>query len=98
LEEGELVGEIDTGTAKEVLDELEDEREFQASEIEVKITAPDTTRRIIEAIRTYTDQHEQEYSRFPKTLIFTVNDLPHVSHENEVVRTCKQVSKRVMIL
>ncbi len=91
LEEGEFVGEIDTETGKEVLDELKDERAFQASEIEVKITAPGSTRKIIESINTYTDQYEQEYGRFPKTLIFTINDLPHVSHADEVVHTCKEV-------
>ena len=91
LKEGELVGEIDTETGSERLDNLEDEREFGASEIEQKITAPDSTRKIINAYKKYTDQHEKEYGRFPKTLIFAVNDLPHVSHADEVVRTCKDI-------
>lgn len=91
LKEGELVGEIDTETGAERLDELEDEREFAAEEIEVKMTAPDSTRKVIEALKKYTDQHEQEYGRFPKILIFAVNDLPHISHSDEVVRTCKEV-------
>jgi type I restriction enzyme R subunit len=91
LKEGELVGEIDTETGAEKLDELEDEREFAASEIEAKITSPDSTKKIIKALKKYTDLHEKENYRFPKTLIFAVNDLPHVSHADEVVRTCKEV-------
>jgi type I restriction enzyme R subunit len=91
LKEGELVGEIDTDTGTEKLDNLEDEREFGASEIEEKITSPDSTKKIITAFKKYTDQHEAEYGRFPKTLIFAVNDLTHVSHADEVVRTCKEV-------
>ncbi|MGI6783069.1 MAG: type I restriction-modification enzyme R subunit C-terminal domain-containing protein [Aminivibrio sp.] len=91
LKEGELVGEIDVETGAERLDALEDEREFSAAEIEQKITAPDSTKKIIAALKKYTDQHEAEYARFPKTLIFAVNDLPHVSHADEVVRACKEV-------
>ncbi|MDO9533880.1 MAG: hypothetical protein Q7J85_00785 [Bacillota bacterium] len=51
LKEGELVGEIDTETGAEQLDNLEDEREFAASEIEEKITAPDSTKKIIRAFK-----------------------------------------------
>ena len=91
LKEGELVGKIDMATGSEKLDELEDEREFGANEIETKITSPDSTWKIITAIKKYTDQHEQEYNRFPKILIFAVNDLPHVSHADVVVRTCKEI-------
>jgi len=91
LKEGELVGEIDTSTGAERLDNLEDEREFSAGEIEEKITAPDSTRKIITTIKKYTDLHEKETGRFPKILIFAVNDLPHVSHADEVVRICKDV-------
>ncbi len=91
LKAGELVGEIDTETGAEKLDELEDEREFAASEIEKQITSPDSTRKIITALKKYTDLHEKEYQRFPKTLIFAVNDLPHTSHADEVVRTCKEI-------
>lgn len=91
LKEGEMVGEIDVETGAEKLDELEDEREFNATEIEHKITSPDSIKKIITAIKKYTDLHEKEYKRFPKMLIFAVNDLPHVSHADEVVRTCKEV-------
>lgn len=91
LKEGELVGEIDTETGAERLDNLEDEREFGATEIEAKITSPDSTKKIISAFKKYTDRHEKEYGRFPKTLFFAVNDLPHVSHADDVVRTCKDI-------
>lgn len=91
LKPGELVGEIDTETGKESLDEMEDEREFQATEIEEKITSPDSTKKIITALKKYTDQHELDYMRFPKILIFVVNDISHISHADEVVRTCKEV-------
>jgi len=91
LKEGELVGEIDTETGAEQLDNLEDEREFGASEIEEKITAPDSTKKILNAFKKYTDEHENKYGRFPKTLIFAVNDMSHVSHADEVVRTCKEI-------
>ena len=91
LKEGEMVGEIDMGTGKELLDALEDEREFSAEEIEQKITSPDSVKKIITAIKKYTDQHEVEHKRFPKMLIFAVNDMPFVSHADEVVRTCKEV-------
>jgi len=91
LKEGDLIGEIDTESGTEVLDELEDEREFSASEIEQKITSPDSIKKIVLALKKYTDQHETTYHRFPKMLIFAVNDLPHVSHSDEIVRTCKDV-------
>lgn len=91
LKEGEMVGEIDMETGAEQLDELEDEREFSAVEIEQKITSPDSTKKIISSLKKYTDAHEKENKRFPKMLIFAVNDLPHVSHADEVVRTCKEV-------
>jgi type I restriction enzyme R subunit len=42
----------------------------------------------------YTDQHEKEHYRFPKMLIFAVNDLPHVSHADEIIRTCKEIYSR----
>jgi len=94
LKEGELVGEIDTETGKETLDELEDERDFPANEIEVKITAPDSTKKIINTIKKYADRFEEENGRFPKTLIFAVNDMQHISHADEIVRTCKEIFEK----
>jgi len=90
LKEGEHVGVIDTTTGIETYDQLEDEREFQTEEIEVKITSPDSNRKIIKEIAKYAYKHEEETGRFPKTLIFAVNDLPHTSHADQIVRICRE--------
>jgi len=91
LREGETVGKIDTATGDEIFDELEDERTFSSEEIERKITAPDSNRKIIEEIAKYAYRHEQETGRFPKILIFAVNDIAHTSHADQLVRTCREV-------
>ena len=91
LKEGEHVGLIDTATGAEQLDLLEDERQFDTSEVERKVTAPDSNQKIIEEIKQYTDEHQQRYGRFPKTLIFAVNDLPHTSHADTLVTICRDV-------
>jgi len=91
LREGESVGKIDTETGTEIFDQLEDEREFASEEVERKITAPRSTRKIIEEIAKYAYEHEQETGHFPKTLIFAVNDLPHTSHADQVVNVCREV-------
>lgn len=90
LKEGELVGLRDTGTGTEQLDKLEDEREFDASEVERKITVPDCNRKIVKEIAGYARQHEAEYGRFPKILIFADNDLDHISHADELVKMCRE--------
>lgn len=91
LKEGEQVGMIDTATGREQIDQLEDEREFTSTEIEDKITAPDTNQKIIEELKKYTDEFEKEKGRFPKTLIFASNDIPMISHADRLVSICKQV-------
>lgn len=91
LKEGEQVGMIDTETGREQIDQLEDEREFTSTEIESKITAPDTTQKIIEELKKYTDEWEERTGRFPKTLIFASNDIPMISHADRLVNICKQV-------
>ncbi len=90
LKEGEQVGLIDTNTGAETFDHLEDEREFATEEIEVKITSPDSNRKIIKEIARYAYAHENETGRFPKTLIFAANDLPHTSHADQLVRICRE--------
>jgi type I restriction enzyme R subunit len=89
LKEGEQVGIIDTETGREQIDQLEDEREFTTTEIEEKITAPDTNQKIIEELKKYTDEFESEFGRFPKTLIFASNDIQHISHADRLVSICK---------
>lgn len=94
LQEGEQIGLVDTTSGAEQLDRLEDERTFEPQEVERKVTSPDSNRKIIEALRGYCIQHEQRYGRFPKTLIFAANDLPHVSHADQLVTVCRDVFGR----
>jgi type I restriction enzyme R subunit len=94
LQEGEQVGIVDPTTGAESLDLLEDERQFDTTEIEEKITAPDSNRKLLEEIKTYAERHEAEYGRFPKTLIFAHNDLPHTSHADQLVRLAREVFGR----
>ena len=94
LQEGEEVGVIDTETGEEIYDELEDEREFSTADIERKITVPDSNRKIIEEIAKYAEKHQEETGRFPRILIFAVNDLPHRSHADQIVGICKEVFGR----
>jgi type I restriction enzyme, R subunit len=91
LKEGEQIGRIDTQTGIEALDNLEDEREFDASAVERDITAPDSNRKIIQEIAKHAYEHEDATGRFPKVLIFAVNDLPHTSHADQLVRICRDV-------
>lgn len=94
LNEGEQIGVIDPGTGAEQLDQLEDERQCESTEVERKITAPDSNRKILEELRKYCDEHEQQCGRFPKTLILAVNDLPHTSHADNLVRIAREVFGR----
>src|SRR5438445_7977112 len=90
LQEGEQVGLIDPETGSEQLDRLEDQRQFDTADIERKVTAPDSNRKIIEEIKRYALEHEQRYGRFPKTLIFAANDLPNVSHADQLVAIARE--------
>jgi type I restriction enzyme R subunit len=94
LAEGEDVEVVDPETGLTRMDRLEEERGFDASEIERRITAPDSNRKIIEEVKRYALDHEREYGRFPKTLIFAVNDLPHVSHADQLVAVCREAFER----
>jgi type I restriction enzyme, R subunit len=73
------------------MDFLEDELIYSSSDIEAKITAPDSNRKILEEIKRYADAHEAEYERFPKTLIFAANDLPHTSHADQLVDLARDI-------
>ncbi|MFA5890961.1 MAG: type I restriction-modification enzyme R subunit C-terminal domain-containing protein [Actinomycetota bacterium] len=94
LQEGEAIDNIDTESGQQQFDYLEDERVFDTTEIERNITAPDSNRRILEEIKRYCDEHEAEHKRFPKTLIFAVNDLPHTSHADQLVKQAREVFGR----
>jgi len=47
LSEGEQVRLVDTDTGAQQLDLLEDERQFDTADIEQKITAPDSNRKML---------------------------------------------------
>lgn len=91
LNEGEQVGIINPETGSEQLDLLEAERQFESTDIEDKVTSPDSNKKILEEIRKYAQEHEERYGRFPKTLIFAVNDLPHTSHADQLVDIARDV-------
>jgi type I restriction enzyme, R subunit len=91
LEEGEQVESVDPMSGVKQLDLLEDERSFDTAEIERKITAPDSNRRILEEVKKYAEAHQEETGRFPKTLIFADNDLPHTSHADQLVNTARDI-------
>jgi type I restriction enzyme R subunit len=94
LDEGEQIEEVDTMSGVKQLDLLEDEVSFDSSKIEREITAPRSNRQILEEIKRYADEHEQDTGRFPKTLIFADNDLPHTSHADQLVDTARDVFGR----
>lgn len=94
LHEGEQVDQVDPDSGARQLDLLEDERAYDASKVEREITAPDSNRKILAEVKKYADAHEAETGRFPKTLIFAANDLPHVSHADQLVELAKDVFGR----
>ena len=94
LKEGEQVQFIDTETGASALDLLEDERAFETAEIERKATAPKSNRLIVEELKKYALEHEANYGRFPKTLIFASNDIPHTSHAEQIVELCTEIFGR----
>lgn len=94
LKEGEEVGLVDPKTGSQQLELLEDERQYDASEVERKVTAPDSNRKIIQEVSKHAAEHEHRYGRFPKTLIFAANDLPHRSHADQLVAICREVFGR----
>jgi type I restriction enzyme R subunit len=94
LKEGEQVSFIDPESGSKQLDHLEDERQYDTSDIEQKVTSPDSNRKILEEIKKYALDHQAQCNRFPKTLIFAVNDLPNTSHADQLVDTARDVFGR----
>jgi type I restriction enzyme R subunit len=94
LKEGERVSIVDPETGLQKLDELEDQRDFDPTDVEKQVTSPDSNRKILQTIRTYADEHEKKYGRFPKTLIFAANDLSHTSHANQLVELAVDIFGR----
>lgn len=94
LNEGEQVDQVDPDSGARQLDLLEDERAYDASKVEREITAPDSNRKVLAELKKYAEAHEAETGRFPKILIFAANDLPHVSHADQLVELAKDVFGR----
>lgn len=86
LKPGEEVDLIDTHTGHLKRGEvLEDERDFDVSQLEFDVTAPERNRKIVEEFAKYALEQEKKLGRFPKTLVFAVNDLQHTSHSDQLV-------------
>lgn len=94
LKEGEQVGKLDTLSGQLKIEGLEDERQFDASQVERKITVPDTNLKVVKELAKYCLAFEETNNRFPKTLIFAGNDVNNVSHADTLVKFCKEVFKR----
>jgi len=80
LKEGDEVGIKNTETGQLVFDTLEDERQLAAATNESEWTAPDRNKKIVQELKRYLLDQEQELGHFPKTLIFAHNDIAHTSH------------------
>jgi type I restriction enzyme R subunit len=94
LKEGEAVQAVDPMSGIQQLDLLEDERVFDTAKIERLITAPDANRKALLELKRYADDHEKKFGRFPKTLIFADNDMPHTSHADQLVDQAREIFGR----
>jgi type I restriction enzyme R subunit len=94
LREGENVEVVDPETGLSKLDQLEDERPYDATELERTVTSPESNRKVVEEVKKYAEEHEKRHGRFPKTLFFAVNDLPHTSHADQLVDVARDVFGR----
>ena len=90
LKPGEEVEYIDPATGVRRFDTLEDERNFLPTSIERKITAPDTNKKIVKEYAKYAREFEEQYGRFPKTLVFATTDVPHTSHADRLVEWIRE--------
>jgi type I restriction enzyme, R subunit len=94
LQTGEQIELFDADSGLTQLDVLEDERDFSVEDVERKITVPDSNRKIVEEVKRYALEHEARYGRFPKTLIFAVNDIDKRSHAQMLVDMCRDAFGR----
>jgi type I restriction enzyme R subunit len=85
LQPGEEVALKDRESGQMRFEFLEDERELPAPSIDMEWAAPDRDRKIVHELARYLREQEAEGRRFPKTLVFAHNDLPHVSHADRLV-------------
>ena len=65
---------VDPETGLSRMDTLEDERQFDTAEIEAKVTAPESNRKILEEIEKHADKHEKLHGRFPKEVPLHTSD------------------------
>jgi len=86
LKPGEEVGLKNRESGQLKFEMLEDERELPVATHEEDWTAPDTNRKIVQEFAQYARQQELELGRFPKSLFFACNDLPHTSHADQLVQ------------
>jgi type I restriction enzyme, R subunit len=94
LREGESVEKVDPQTGLSQMDKLEDERQFDTSELERRVTAPKSNRLILAELQKHALEHEQRTGRFPKTLLFAANDQGHTSHADQLVDLARDVFGR----
>lgn len=80
LEEGEEINFVDTNTGEKRFDILEDERKYDITELETKATSPESNKQILQEYVKYAKALEKKNNRFPKTIVFAVNDIDNASH------------------
>lgn len=85
LKEGEEVVLQDKETGRIKYEILEDERAYDTTDLEEKARAPDRNRKIIKEFAKYALGQERKTRRFPKTLVFAINDLQQISHADHLV-------------
>ncbi len=85
LQPDEEVALQDRDTGRVRYEVLEDQRELPPPDIDQEWAVPDRDRKIVAEVATYLRDQERERGRFPKTLVFAHNDLPHVSHADRLV-------------
>ncbi len=90
LQEGEEVALRDTATGQMRFEQMEDERQLPAESLERDWTAPDRDSKIVDEVARFLEAQEAETKRFPKTLVFADNDLPHRSHADQLVTLLRE--------
>ncbi|MBI3008913.1 MAG: hypothetical protein HYY56_05330 [Candidatus Omnitrophica bacterium] len=94
LKEGEDVGLQNTETGQLVFDILEDKRELEPVTNETEWTAPERNKKIVQELKKYLLDQEEQLGRFPKTLIFADNDLSHTSHCDQLIEILRDEFNR----
>ena len=85
LQEGEQVDQVDPRPAPSSSTSSKTSASSTPPRSSARSPRPTRTARSSKEIKRYADEHEAEHGRFPKTLIFAANDLPHTSHADQLV-------------